>query len=63
MDVKPPFAVEGRSLIEDTHLALLGVKKQDRHFGNFNTKNNRSPQAKKYVCGFFMHRIGQSFIE
>ena len=27
MDVRPPFAVEGRNLFAVTHLALLGVKK------------------------------------
>ena len=26
LDVRPPFAVEGRRAVEVTHLALLGVK-------------------------------------
>lgn len=35
MDVKPPYAVEGRSWTEVTHLALLGVKKQGTAFWEF----------------------------
>ena len=27
VDVRPPFAVEGRSIYEVAHLALLGVKR------------------------------------
>ena len=34
-DVRPPYAVEGRSRTEVTHLALLGVKKQGTAFREF----------------------------
>jgi len=32
VDVKPPYAAEGRSLHAVTHLALLGVKMQETAF-------------------------------
>jgi len=32
VDVKPPFAAEGRNLHAVTHLALLGVKMQEPAF-------------------------------
>lgn len=47
-DVRPQV-VEGRSLTADTHLALLGVKRQERHSGTTKDilKNKRSYKLQK----------------
>lgn len=34
-NVRPPYAVEDRNSCEDTHLAMLGVKRGNRHFGYY----------------------------
>ena len=38
LDVRPPFAVEGRRAVEVTHLALLGVKIAETAFWVYSSK-------------------------
>ena len=45
LDVRPPFAVEGRRAVEVTHLALLGVKIAETAFWVYLKKSSRNAAA------------------
>lgn len=49
MDVKPPFVVEGRSLLAVTHLAWLGVKIQGPAFWGFNKRSEDSTHRLRWM--------------
>ncbi len=52
MDVRPPFAVEGRSQIVVTHLALLGVKISGPAFWGY--LKDKTHKTRKLPSGDFL---------
>ena len=57
MDVRPPFAVEGRSQIAVTHLALLGVKISGPAFWGYKKIKTHKTRKLPPVTSFLVFSI------
>jgi len=55
VDVRPPFAAEGRDSYAVTHLALLGVKMQEPAFWGI-TKDKGG-----FIAAFLLYKIRWNF--